>query len=1097
VAVVDVVRALGSWSLNLADTVPQAIRDLLDEERLGHIVIDAGRDNPAILGDALLSSARYVGVLQGTDIAKGSLVLSGVGMAFWLDTDAIESATTFTAATFSSVITSLLPSTGSVTAGAITTPSGAGTYRGTHQYQTRRKAIDYVVDLYTCDWRVNGDATLDAGPTSALFADTPTAAIIARTEGADMSLRALPGSAKLARDVQDYTTRVVTVAEGNGRTVAVGTADVSPASIPYKDINGVTVKLTKLVSESNTSLTNANARAQLQLAKFNTARDTITLSSATHDIRGDLEPGDNVWVYDPDANLVDEANEVMFRGERIYPVKLRIFQLNWPVQRGMGVYFRASSDASWTDLTDYVTWETGATTITVGTYDRSLTQLGTEPVGSRVVADASVPGVPTLGSLTTAVYQSTGGQSRARINVPWTQPLNTDSSVIVDGDHYEIQYRSPSGGSGTWTTQNAAFDQTTATIVELTPATDYGIRIRAVDGANPPNVGAWSSEVVAVTAGDSIAPPTPAAPTVAGNPLAIQVLHTLGKATGGTYNLDTDMAYFEVHASAAGSGFTVDNTPVTGTQVGKLPATYSMIAANVPAIGTFTTPSTSLLYVKVVAVDESGNRSAASAAATATASLVDDAHISTLTVSKVTAGTIASNWVIGAQIATGTTGARAGMDPTGFFAYNSSSVRTFTVDATTGDVTVVGTVTTGASGPRAVITPGGVSAGIQTPGVVLWASSATSPAIAYASPDGTGTGPSSFSIVSSLNTSSNGTFFEAQNNLIKLAFVHQTTPTLTYPNGVFDTYGGYVLATQTTVDLGLEPSGTPAGGRVFLNSTNAIVETQGSSGAVAGGFLNTSSTNAVVGYAPSGTNVSTATVGTDIVLAASGDVRSTVAMGTTTGGFSLKLQNGGSSGVRSYYDSGTGTMRFVDNQSGGTWMKLGDGGGAYKNFVIDHPTDPDRWLVHACTEAPEAQVEYRGVAVLNGGVAEVELPGYFEVATLAEDRTVHVSMLLPDDPLGVHLPGPDPVPPEPPWEWPPAPDPVVVPERSQVHAVAASVPVAGRFRIASTAADGTRVAWLVKAVRADGPRLDPEPLRSAVQVHGDGPYRHLTPLLEP
>jgi hypothetical protein len=397
------------------------------------------------------------------------------------------------------------------------------------------------------------------------------------------------------------------------------------------------------------------------------------------------------------------------------------------------------------------------------------------------------------------------------------------------------------------------------------------------------------------------------------------------------------------------------------------------------------------------------------------------------------------------------------------------------VDATTGDVTVVGTVTTGATGSRAVITPGGTTGGgIPTPGMELWASGATSPAFAYSAPDGAGSGPSSFSISSSLDSSSNAGFFEVQNNAVVMAYTRRTTPTITFPNGIYDTYGGYVAVRQANVDIGLEPSGTPAGGRVFLNSTNAIVETQGSSGAVAGGFLSTSPTNATLGYAPSGTNVSTATIGTDIVFAASGDVRSTVAMGT----------------------SGTGTMRFVDNQSGGTWMKLGDGGGAYKNFVIDHPLDPDRWLVHACIEAPEAKVEYEGTAELDAGVAVVELPGYFEAATIGEGRTVHVTMLLPDDPLDVEVPGPEPVLPEPPWAWPAQPAPVVVPERSQVHAVAASLPADGRFRIASSAPDGTRVAWRVTAIRADGPRLDPEPLRSSVQVYGDGPYRHLTPLQE-
>jgi hypothetical protein len=126
--------------------------------------------------------------------------------------------------------------------------------------------------------------------------------------------------------------------------------------------------------------------------------------------------------------------------------------------------------------------------------------------------------------------------------------------------------------------------------------------------------------------------------------------------------------------------------------------------------------------------------------------------------------------------------------------------------------------------------------------------------------------------------------------------------------------------------------------------------------------------------------------------------------------------------------------------------------------------------------------------------SEVELPDYFAAATVPGSATVHLTMQLPDEPLDREVPSAPPPSPVPPLALAPESAPVTLPESEQIHGAAASVPDAnGRFRISSTAPDGTRFVWLVKATRADGPPLTAEPLRSEVSVRGDGPYRHITP----
>ncbi len=60
-----------------------------------------------------------------------------------------------------------------------------------------------------------------------------------------------------------------------------------------------------------------------------------------------------------------------------------------------------------------------------------------------------------------------------------------------------------------------------------------------------------------------------------------------------------------------------------------------------------------------------------------------------------------------------------------------------------------------------------------------------------------------------------------------------------------------------------------------------------------------------------------------------------------------------------------------------------------KNFIIDHPLDPEnKQLIHSTLEGPEIAVFYRGEGQLQNGKAEVVLPDYFEALTRKENRTV-------------------------------------------------------------------------------------------------------------
>lgn len=133
-----------------------------------------------------------------------------------------------------------------------------------------------------------------------------------------------------------------------------------------------------------------------------------------------------------------------------------------------------------------------------------------------------------------------------------------------------------------------------------------------------------------------------------------------------------------------------------------------------------------------------------------------------------------------------------------------------------------------------------------------------------------------------------------------------------------------------------------------------------------------------------------------------------------------------------------------------------------KTFVIDHPTKPDRHLVHATVEGPEAVVVYRGQAALDKGWVEVRLPDYFEALTKLEGRSVHLTSIA-DDPAD---------------EWCPV-----------LHA---TYPKNGRFFVglgSGLVIEDQKFWWEVKAVRKDV-SINVEPLKKDVVVMGTGPYSY-------
>ena len=737
--ITEVLQGLGGWNLRLREGTPRELIDVLRNNYYGHIAIAPGRMDVKAVGDGLLTSARYVGVYRHFFRQPDEFEIKGDGMAWWLGDsddrgDLITTNRTYSASTFAAVVRNLLPTSGAVQEGTIFTISSSATFSGNIAWQTPRKALTRVATYFTStasdpvEWVVRNNGKLDAGQASSLYSSfsNPSAILVKKKQAdRDMARVSFDANMSMDSDVEDYTTDVYVIGQGEGDAAPVGHAIGS--ATPYRNLFGNPVVIAQVLSGTEATAAEATAAAGVELSDNAGIRQATQLSTEEFDIRGTFGAGDWIYVFDPDAGFVNTNLEVMFQGVPVNPLRLRVSEVTYPVPLGWTVAFRAN-DGTWYDLSDYYAPESGTSNVVVGDFLRRLSGGFSPDINGRATPDASTPGVPTFGTFFTGAYESlVDRQTRAQIQLNWTKPNNTDGSTLIDLDHYEIRYRPNTriGYAAThaqmatkpwnqllthgqplvpplsaeWQTIFVGGEVTTFMVQELTPSVSYEFQIRAVDTASPPHFGAWSGTTAFTAARDTKAPNQPAPPSVASSLIAIQIVHSLGSSSGGTFTLDSDLDHLEVHVGGS-EHFGCDD----GTRVGKLVANAGMLRGQIPAVGTFGIPQTTGVYVRVIAVDISGNRSSPSDAVQATASLIDDQYISSLSVSKLTAGTITARLILGGSIQTAESGQRAGLDSGGFFAYNSSGEKTFSVDSVTGNIFLTGTVQTGTKGQRIVIT---------------------------------------------------------------------------------------------------------------------------------------------------------------------------------------------------------------------------------------------------------------------------------------------------------------------------------------------------------------------------------------------------------
>lgn len=372
-SVTEHLMRLGQWDLTLIPETPKSIRlavDLFD-----HVVITAAPIVPLSgVSDAnILSAAIYTGVI----VEKDEYTLSGFSPLWWLGTDegvgpppygdggggvftVLEPVGfTFTGTwttNGSQTLAAILAANalggavngvtvGTVNGSGLVNVNGSGPVTGTW-----RELLDFLCGLAGAEYRMRPNFTYDVASAANLFVSTPTVVVTRKDGGPDGNRRGVRGpNLSIKSSGRSITTHVRAYSD----PTTIGQADAGTLPKGPDNANAYFVRRTT----STDSGSNVDTVATNLLNLYSTTRDEITLDSAEYAVTRFVVPGDTVYVYDPQAGLFDTANQITYRGETITPIKVRLKQVTWGIETGMGVYLRQTGTPTYVDLTPWVAFE--------------------------------------------------------------------------------------------------------------------------------------------------------------------------------------------------------------------------------------------------------------------------------------------------------------------------------------------------------------------------------------------------------------------------------------------------------------------------------------------------------------------------------------------------------------------------------------------------------------------------------------------------------------------------------------------------------------------------------------------------------------------
>lgn len=726
-SVQEKVMAPGTFQVQLSATsTPNSVINSIDP--WGQILIHTTRvDENTMSNQDMIKEARYVGVVQNLEYDLESFQVSGKGTMVYLgDTDSrglvvAETSTSgsvrsYTNDSLSDVLdrTTSTPygllRTGDTAsqqavrtkAGSIINPTtGTTTYTGDHYLESAYKAIKFVAEHFDAEFYVDNEGYLYAGRPEDIFSghDTdPTAIILREGQGEDPNIEGfIPASITTGFNAEEYITKVELIPTSESKEVSMAEATVSVNE--YKDLFNENLKRIQVVKDASSVESNYQARANLALSEYNRLKKTVNVSLQGYDISGSFKVGDKIFIYDPEVGFEDTESkassesrslfQTVYQGQTINPEKIRVVGMSYPIQDGMGVYFRNSSTGNIIDLTDYVEFETGDISLEIGDVGQTLsTDFSTSAavINQGTNDEFTIPDQPTKPSdgtvgfdATKGTYRDGSGAAKGFIKLDWTTPQNKNGTTILDGSHFLIQWRMVSDRDGNsildesdvaldtsdYMSASIGFDQNSYVIENLNIGFTYTVRLFAFD------IKGHSSDVVQVAAiqvpRSTFAPNKPATPENSQGSLAIgllraQIVHKLAQVKDSdgnvissvtNFSLDRDLSHLNVYGATSTFTMTYDSTnkkiqqsDIDSYFLGTIPVGVAAVDLGVSSVGTVNLDALNLttndtVYFYITAVNTSGRESEPSDIFNSAGAnpLIDSSHIGTAVITTAHIGT--------------------------------------------------------------------------------------------------------------------------------------------------------------------------------------------------------------------------------------------------------------------------------------------------------------------------------------------------------------------------------------------------------------------------------------------------------------------------
>lgn len=241
----------------------------------------------------------------------------------------------------------------------------------------------------------------------------------------------------------------------------------------------------------------------------------------------------------------------------------------------------------------------------------AATQAGTGGTPTGVGNDILQPAAPGQPNATSTAYVTETGTVQAQVSLDWPDvTTNRDGSPISDLAGYRVEWRPT---SGIWRLLTETVDSG-LTLSPFDPNQDLAFRVAAYDTVG--NQSLWSPVAQIITASDTTPPGKPSTPTATSKGGLVEVQWD-GENAAGNPMSEPDLARVEVHAMTTGAALPVPGSSLT--LLGALAAAGRLTATDLPA--------DDVRWIRLVAIDTSGNASEPSDAFQVTVSRITDGQV--------------------------------------------------------------------------------------------------------------------------------------------------------------------------------------------------------------------------------------------------------------------------------------------------------------------------------------------------------------------------------------------------------------------------------------------------------------------------------------